>query len=114
MLLFLFFADHHVDLGKLVREGRQESLRQFRSLAGPDVEEYFADPGDLQTFECSKLDWSEGDRHTEVLLAMHRDLLRLRRDDPVFSTQRGCLSAQCSGPRHSSCDSSATPATTAC
>jgi maltooligosyltrehalose trehalohydrolase len=84
---FLFFADHHVDLGKLVREGRQESLRQFRSLSGPDVEGFFADPCDPQTFERSKLDWSERDRHTEAL-AMHRDLLQLRREDPVFSAQR--------------------------
>jgi maltooligosyltrehalose trehalohydrolase len=84
---FLFFADHHVDLGKLVREGRQESLRQFRSLAGPEVEGFFADPGDPQTFERSKLDWSERDQHIEAL-AMHRDLLRLRREDPVFSAQR--------------------------
>ena len=111
---FLFFADHHVDLGKLVREGRQEALRQFRSLSGPDVEEFFADPGDPQTFERSKLDWSERDRHTESL-AMHRDLLRLRRDDPVFSAQRAiAYSAQCSGPRRLSCGTSATRATIAC
>jgi maltooligosyltrehalose trehalohydrolase len=84
---FLFFADHHVDLGKLVREGRQEALRQFRSLSGPDVEEFFADPCDPQTFERSKLDWSQREQHTEAL-AIHRDLLRLRREDSVFAAQR--------------------------
>ncbi len=84
---FLFFADHHVDLGKLVREGRQEALRQFRSLSGPDVEGILADPCDPQTFERSKLDWSERERNTEAF-AMHRDLLRLRRNDPVFAAQR--------------------------
>jgi maltooligosyltrehalose trehalohydrolase len=84
---FLFFADHHVDLAKLVRDGRQESLRQFRSLAGPDVELFFADPSDPKTFERSKIDWSERDEHQEAL-ALHRDLLRLRREDRVFSSQR--------------------------
>ena len=84
---FLFFADHHVDLAKLVSDGRQESLRQFRSLAGPDVEHFFADPCDPKTFERSKIDWNERDEHQEAL-SLHRDLLRLRREDGVFSSQR--------------------------
>ncbi|HKD36792.1 MAG TPA: DUF3459 domain-containing protein, partial [Pirellulales bacterium] len=84
---FLFFADHHVDLAKLVREGRQEALRQFRSLSGPDVEHFFADPCDPATFDRSKIDWREREEHVEAL-AMHRDLLRLRREDRVFSAQR--------------------------
>ncbi len=84
---FLFFADHEVDLANLVRDGRQEALRQFRSLSGPDVEHFFADPCDIKTFERSKIDWSERVTHTEAL-ALHRDLLRLRREDAVFSAQR--------------------------
>ncbi|HEV3416169.1 MAG TPA: DUF3459 domain-containing protein, partial [Pirellulales bacterium] len=84
---FLFFADHAADLGKLVREGRHEALKQFRSLNGPDVDECFADPGDPRTFERSKLDWRERERNVAAL-ALHGDLLRLRRDDPVFSAQR--------------------------
>ncbi len=48
---------------------------------------YFADPCDPQTFERSKLDWSQREQNAEAL-AMHRDLLRLRRDDPVFAAQR--------------------------
>jgi maltooligosyltrehalose trehalohydrolase len=84
---FLFFADHHVDLAQLVREGRQESLRQFRSLSGPDTEHFFADPCDPKTFERSKIDWSERDEHQEAL-ALHQDLLRLRHEDRVFASQR--------------------------
>ena len=30
---FLFFADHHAELARLVRKGRAEFLAQFRSLA---------------------------------------------------------------------------------
>ncbi len=85
---FLYFADHDVELGQLVRHGRQESLRQFRSLAGPDVEGYFVDPCDEQTFVRCKLNFAERERHTHAM-ALHRDLLRLRREDAVFSTQRG-------------------------
>jgi maltooligosyltrehalose trehalohydrolase len=84
---FLFFADHDVELGSLVREGRQESLRQFRSMTGVDAAGFFADPGDPATFARCKLD--HGERHRNVAaVALHRDLLRLRREDPVFASQR--------------------------
>jgi maltooligosyltrehalose trehalohydrolase len=47
----------------------------------------FDDPNDPKTFERSKLDHSERERHAEVY-ALHRDLLKLRRTDPVFNSQR--------------------------
>ena len=49
------------------------------------------DPAARTTFERCKLDWAERERHAQVL-QMHRDLLRLRREDPTFSAQRprGC------------------------
>jgi len=84
---FLFFADHDVELGSLVREGRQESLRQFRSLTGSDAAGFFADPGDPKTFEQCKLDLGERERNAGAY-ALHCDLLRLRREDPVFASQR--------------------------
>ncbi|HEX7446907.1 MAG TPA: malto-oligosyltrehalose trehalohydrolase [Pirellulales bacterium] len=84
---FLYFADHNVEIASLVRAGRQESLRNFRSLAGPDAARYFADPCDVRTFEACQLDLSERARHAEVY-QLHRDLLALRRDDPVFAAQR--------------------------
>ena len=85
---FLYFADHEVELGALVRHGRQESLRQFRSLAGPDVEQFFVDPCDEATFLQCKLDLSERERNVPAL-ALHRDLLKLRREDAVFAAQQG-------------------------
>jgi maltooligosyltrehalose trehalohydrolase len=84
---FFFFADHDPDLNKLVREGRQREMRNFRRQAGHDVSERFADPGERSTFERSKLDPSERERHRESL-NLHRDLLHLRREDPVFAAQR--------------------------
>ncbi|HEY7293717.1 MAG TPA: DUF3459 domain-containing protein, partial [Dehalococcoidia bacterium] len=38
----------------------------------------------LETFLRSKLDWSEAQRHAPVL-RLYRDLLRLRRTDPVLA-----------------------------
>jgi len=80
---FLYFADHEPELSKLVREGRMAELRHFRSLAGAEGREHFDDPCDPATFEKCKLDWNEVERHATTY-AMHRDLLRLRREDPVF------------------------------
>ncbi len=84
---FLFFADHEPHLRALVREGRESFMRHFRRLAGDDEQACFADPGDPATFERSKLDLSEARRNTATC-ALHRDLLRLRREDAVFAAQR--------------------------
>jgi maltooligosyltrehalose trehalohydrolase len=43
-------------------------------------------PTALTTFMASKLDHTERERNAEVY-ALHRDLLRLRRDDPVLRLQ---------------------------
>ena len=37
-------------------------------------------------FQRSKIDWSERERHAEHV-RLHRDLLRLRREDPVIAQQ---------------------------
>jgi len=83
---FLFFADHHEELRELVRRGRADFLSQFPSLATPQVRECLADPGARETFERCKLDFSERERNAAVY-ALHRDLLRLRREDAVFRLQ---------------------------
>ena len=80
---FVFFADHPHELRKLVREGRAQFLAQFRSAAQPAMRPYLADPGDPATFHRCKLDFSERQKHSGIY-QMHKDLLRLRRDDPVF------------------------------
>ncbi|MET0592657.1 MAG: malto-oligosyltrehalose trehalohydrolase [Polyangiaceae bacterium] len=80
---FLYFADHEADLAKLVREGRRAFLTQFPSLASPDVQAKIADPSARSTFDACKLDFSERESHAATY-ALHRDLLALRRRDPVF------------------------------
>jgi maltooligosyltrehalose trehalohydrolase len=81
---FLYFADHEPRLADAVNDGRVEFLAQFPSLTDPRVVKTLPQPSDEQTFQASKLDLSERDRH-EAAYALHRDLLALRRDDPVLS-----------------------------
>ena len=85
---FLFFADHDAELARLVREGRWQFLRQFESLAGPEQAAVPADLCGPEAFDRSKLDLGQRQQHAEAY-ALHRDLLRLRREDAVFSAQRG-------------------------
>jgi maltooligosyltrehalose trehalohydrolase len=84
---FFYFADHKQELSPLVRRGRAEFLSQFPSIACPEMQSRLPDPGDPSTFERSKLDLSERSRHIEAY-RLHRDLLRLRRQDPVLHSQR--------------------------
>jgi maltooligosyltrehalose trehalohydrolase len=84
---FLYFADHHPELNKQVREGRTQFLTQFPSLAQPEMRDFDIDPGDPATFEQCKLDLRERQRHADIY-ALHADLLRLRRNDPVFRLQK--------------------------
>jgi maltooligosyltrehalose trehalohydrolase len=83
---FLFFADHRPELARLVRKGRGDFLRQFPSLATPAMAACLADPSDVATFERCRLDFGERTRHAGAY-ALHRDLLRLRREDRVFHAQ---------------------------
>ena len=84
---FVFFADHDSELASQVKEGRFEFLKQFPSLANPDMQRRLADPIDSRTFESCRLDLSERERHQEAY-ALHRDLLALRCNDPVIKAQR--------------------------
>jgi maltooligosyltrehalose trehalohydrolase len=84
---FLYFADHKPDLSRKIRDGRAEFLSQFPSLAALEVQCHFADPGDPATFERCKLNHCERETHREVY-ALHRDLLKLRREDPAFRAQK--------------------------
>jgi maltooligosyltrehalose trehalohydrolase len=83
----LFFADHTPELAKLVRQGRGKFLAQFRSLALAEVQASLPDPADPATFERCKLNLAERKTHQSVF-QLHRDLLRLRREDPAFRRQR--------------------------
>jgi maltooligosyltrehalose trehalohydrolase len=84
---FVFFADHDAELASKVKKGRFELLKQFPSLANPDMQARLPDTNDPSNFESCRLDLSERERH-DAAYALHRDLLTLRRDDPIINAQR--------------------------
>ena len=80
---FLYFADHKAELKEPVSRGRKTFLSQFPSVADPAVLAALPSPVDEATFERCKLDLTERERHSDWY-ALHRDLLHLRRGDPVI------------------------------
>ena len=97
---FFYFGDHKPELAEQMYRGRQDFLSQFPSLA--TARDEGADPparrpGDLRALEARPGRAGAG-RHAEAY-ALHRDLLRLRRDDPVFGDRRrGRLEGAVLGP----------------
>lgn len=81
---FVYFADHNPELAPLVRKGRLEFLQQFKTIASPDCTAVYDDPAAEATFRKCVLDLREREANAAIH-QLHRDLLRLRRDDPVFS-----------------------------
>jgi maltooligosyltrehalose trehalohydrolase len=82
---FLYFADVPECLFESVKNGRREFLAQWRTLRTPEMVAQLYDPCSRKAFEASKLDRA---RANEELCALHRDLLKLRRTDPVIRMQR--------------------------
>ena len=85
---FLYFADHHPELAKLVHQGRFEFLKQFKTITSAGCEAVYDNPEREETFRKCILDFSEREKHAGIY-ALHRDLLKLRRDDAVFTRPRG-------------------------
>ena len=83
---FLYFADHTPGLAEQVRLGRIDFLKQWRGLQLPEMQACFADPKLLETFERCVLNYSDLNTHKQAY-SLHRDLLRLRRKDPIISAQ---------------------------
>jgi maltooligosyltrehalose trehalohydrolase len=83
----LYFADHQPELAARVDAGRRKYLEQFRSIADPQTNAMVASPGKFETFAKCHLDWNER-RPDNPVLCLTRDLLRLRRSDPVFRLQK--------------------------
>jgi maltooligosyltrehalose trehalohydrolase len=84
---FLFFADHNPELAVKVAQGRRQFLSQFPALALPESQTCLTDPADPATFERCRLDWGERELHGAAY-ALHRDLIKLRREDSIFRAPR--------------------------
>jgi maltooligosyltrehalose trehalohydrolase len=83
---FLYFADHEGELADAVYKGRAEFLSQFPSFASPEARAAVPAPHDRTTFERCKLQWEQRELHT-THVALHQDLLAIRREDMAFSRQ---------------------------
>jgi maltooligosyltrehalose trehalohydrolase len=76
---FLYFTDHHDELGKGVTEGRRKEFSEFSEFQDPVKRARIPDPQALVTFTSSKLDWTEPQRQPHLgTLQLHRDFLRFR------------------------------------
>jgi maltooligosyltrehalose trehalohydrolase len=82
---FLYFTDHpEPELATAVREGRRKEFAAF----GWNPEDV-PDPQARETFERSKLNWSELPREPHAgLLHWHRQLIQLRQREPALTDGR--------------------------
>jgi maltooligosyltrehalose trehalohydrolase len=79
---FQFFTDHHEQLGRLVTAGRRAEFASFEAFndAGPAP-----DPQERDTFERSRLRWSElADPDHARVRRLYERLLHLRRAHPAL------------------------------
>lgn len=83
---FLYFADNSEEQADRVTNGRCDFLSQFPTLATPEARASLALPHAVSTFERCRLDFTERQKHAPIY-QLHIDLLRLRREDPVFRRQ---------------------------
>jgi maltooligosyltrehalose trehalohydrolase len=84
---WLFFVDHTPDLHEPIRKGRAAFEQQFPRLATREAQAALFDPCAESTFRACILDPEER-RLDNPFVALHRDLLRLRREDPAFTDIR--------------------------
>ena len=116
---FLYFSEPDPGQARAIADGRKGFLAQFPGLATPEMRSILPDPSHRETFERSKLDPSErGNGSHAAILALHRDLLRIRREDATIraGAVREPSTAPCSARRPWSCAGSTRKAgrTTAC
>ena len=87
---FYYFTDTSSVQSGRAEAGRKNFLSQFQSIKsviGPLV----PTPGDPASFTCCKLLVEERSLHSSAY-KLHKDLLRIRRDEPVLrSSERKCL-----------------------
>jgi maltooligosyltrehalose trehalohydrolase len=80
---FTYFADHHGELGEAVAEGRAQFLAQFPPFKTPEMRAAIPNPAAADVFARCKLRDDERSQES-AFVQLHRDLLRLRRDDAVL------------------------------
>jgi maltooligosyltrehalose trehalohydrolase len=84
---FIFFTDHHDELGRAVTEGRRSEFAGFSAFGDPAVRETIPDPQAPETFAASRLRWNElADESHQRTLRLYQALLAERRTSPAMQT----------------------------
>ncbi len=82
---FLFFTDPEPELGEKIIAGRRSEFKGFAEFDHPEALTRIPSPQAKETFQRSKLDWSERDREPHRgILGMVWGAIELRRRDPVL------------------------------
>jgi maltooligosyltrehalose trehalohydrolase len=82
---FLYFTDHHPELGRLVTEGRRQEFGRFEAFSDREARRRIPDPQAEATFLASRLDWGELESAEHAALhRLYRALLALRRNHPAL------------------------------
>lgn len=87
---FLYFVDHASEaLCALVREGRVREIGERGHAIDPPP----PDPADPTTFERSRLDRAAAGAWSRAVVALYRDLLALRSEEPALHPGRAAVTA---------------------
>jgi maltooligosyltrehalose trehalohydrolase len=84
---FLYFTDHHDELGRLVTAGRRKEFARFSAFQDPDLRETIPDPNAASTFQASIPQVTDND-----WTALYTSCLHLRRTK-ITPLLQGCVSA---------------------
>jgi maltooligosyltrehalose trehalohydrolase len=96
---FLYFTDHHPELGRQVTEGRRREFASFPEFSSPEGRDAIPDPQDEAAFLRSKLVWEElmDPTHRQVwnsfqlLIQLRMRVLRERRECHVEASGEGVV-----------------------
>ena len=99
---FNFFNDMRTPAQRKKFEvGRKQEMGQFPTVGSPEMLDRLLNPSAESSFTSSKLDWAERDcGYHKMVVDLHRDLLRLRREDKVIgrTQKRGDIDGAVVGP----------------
>jgi maltooligosyltrehalose trehalohydrolase len=96
---FLFFTDHHEELGRKVTQGRRQEFRHFSAFRDPQTQDRIPDPQAETTVRASILKWAEAqDEPYASIRRLYQALLRLRKSEPALrATARKDFQVQTTG-----------------
>jgi maltooligosyltrehalose trehalohydrolase len=79
---FLYFTDHHDELGKGVTEGRRKEFAQFSEFKNVAKRSKIPNPQAVSTFKRSKLKWAELEKSPHrATLDLYRSFVEFRKTD---------------------------------